>query len=96
MSGVPCQVSHVKCQVSGVMCHIFVVLSGGASQWRVSYQWGLPRLVSVQILPLRLAGGGSAAESAANYIINNVSRINGAWTDDNIHRFYLRGGITTN
>ena len=35
MSGVSCQVS----------CDIFFLQSGGASLWRVCYQWGLPRLV---------------------------------------------------
>ena len=48
-----CQVSHVTCHVSGVRCHLsngfFFFLKikikiqiGGASSWRVSYQWGYP------------------------------------------------------
>ena len=51
-----CQMPHVSCQVSGVRCQvscdtfysIFLFLGGwgqndGASQWRVCYQWGIPR-----------------------------------------------------
>ena len=38
-------VSHVMCHMSHVTCNIFFGQKGGASQWRVCYQWGLPRLV---------------------------------------------------
>ena len=49
-----CHMSHAMFQVSHVRCHMsffcFLLLfyfghSGGASPWRVCYQWGLPRLV---------------------------------------------------
>ena len=62
MSRVMCHVSRVTCHVSRVTCHVSSVtffflfffflypkknyLRGGASQWRVCYQRGLPRLVS--------------------------------------------------
>ena len=53
MSGVTCHVSHVTCHMSRVMCQIFLFFffffffgqSGEASQGRVCYQRGLPRLV---------------------------------------------------
>ena len=52
VSGDTCHVSHVTCHMSPshVMCHIFIYLfifgqSGEASQGRVCYQRGLPRLV---------------------------------------------------
>ena len=55
---VMCQVSHVTCHVSPVTCHMscvrfffiflfFFGLSGEASQGRVRYQRGLPRLVLI-------------------------------------------------
>ena len=47
---VTCDVSGVRCQVSGVIIIIFFIFFlqiGGASQWRVCYQRGLPRLVSI-------------------------------------------------
>ena len=52
MSGVTCHVSYVRCQVSGVRCHMLFFLcffgqTCGASRWRVSYQRGLLRLVSL-------------------------------------------------
>ena len=39
-----CHMSRVRCQVSGVKCPIFFFSFqfGGASRWRVYYQWGLP------------------------------------------------------
>ena len=44
---VTCQVSHVTCHMSHVACHMsfFFWQSGEASQWRLCYHWGLPRLV---------------------------------------------------
>ena len=55
MSGVMCHLSCVMCHLSCVTCHVSCVTchpflfkknqSGGASQWRVCYQWGLPRIV---------------------------------------------------
>ena len=48
LSGVTCHVSKVMCHVSHVTCHnffVFVLQSGQASEWRVCYQCGLPRLV---------------------------------------------------
>ena len=55
MSGVTCHVSHVTCHMSHVKCHMsdfFLVLlifffgqNREASQGRVCYQRGLPRLV---------------------------------------------------
>ena len=59
VSGVTCHVSHVKCHQSHVTCHvshvrllllyiyifIFFGQSGEASQGRVCFQRGLPRLV---------------------------------------------------
>ena len=62
VSCVMCHMSHVMCHLSPVTCHMstkkkfktfFVIPKkiwqrGGASQWRVCYQRGLPRLVSVQ------------------------------------------------
>ena len=47
MSGVTCRVSLVTCHVSHVTCPVsdFFLQSGEASQGRVCYQWGLPRLV---------------------------------------------------
>ena len=61
MSGVSCQVSGVTCHVSGVRCHVsgvtciyiyifFFLQSGEASRWRVCYQRGLPRLVSLVVI----------------------------------------------
>ena len=56
VSRVMCHVSRVTCHVSRVNCHMsffffFIVKkiwqSGGASRWRVCYQRGLPRLVSL-------------------------------------------------
>ena len=54
MSCVTCHVSHALCHMSCVTCHVshgmcniyFFLQSGGSSQWRVCYQWGLPSLVS--------------------------------------------------
>ena len=45
-----CHISHVICHVSRVTCNIFIFIlffgvSGGACQWRVCCQRGLPRLV---------------------------------------------------
>ena len=44
-----CQMSDVKCHMSCVTCHMsffsFFFQSGQASQWKVCYQRGLPRLV---------------------------------------------------
>ena len=44
--------SHVMCIFFHVFCFVFVLFLsnkngqyGGASRWRVCYQWGLPRLV---------------------------------------------------
>ena len=56
ISCVTCLVSHVTCHMSRFTCrvsHVFCLLffsfflkqSGGASWWRVCYQWGLPRVV---------------------------------------------------
>ena len=55
---VQCHVSHVACHivtchVSCVMCHmshviLFIFLICEACQWRVCYQQGLPRIVSIQ------------------------------------------------
>ena len=42
MSHVTYQASHVTRQVSSVMCNFFLFKSGGAGQWRVCYQLGLP------------------------------------------------------
>ena len=65
MSCVTCHVSPVTCNLSHVTCHIFLLLfslqSGEASQGRVCYQRGLPRLVfhflaiiiSLKILQMR-------------------------------------------
>ena len=51
VSCVMCHVSHVTCHMSRLTCHKFslflLILSwqnGGASRWRVCYQWGLPHL----------------------------------------------------
>ena len=55
MSCVRCQVSGIRCPVSGVWCQVsdvtvfclfsfFSGRSGGLSQWRVCYQWGIPCL----------------------------------------------------
>ena len=61
VSYIICHVSHVMCRVSLVMCHVscvtcnyyyyifFFLQIGGASQWRVCYQRGLPRLVKFWI-----------------------------------------------
>ena len=63
MSHVTCHVSHVMCHMSCVTFHIFFLLlffcfslqSGEAYRWRVCYQRGLPRLVSVLVfLPLQI------------------------------------------
>ena len=46
-----CHLSLVTCHVSHARCHMLCVtsevagVSGGASWWRVCYQWGLPCLV---------------------------------------------------
>ena len=63
-----CHVSHVMCHVSTVTCHLshvkkrihiyFFYLkkigqSGGASRWRVCYQWGLSRLVYIVLLEIQ-------------------------------------------
>ena len=52
LSCVMCHMSRVTCHMSCVICHIFFFFSstffgqsGEAYQWRVCYQWGLPRLV---------------------------------------------------
>ena len=49
VSGVTCHVSHVTCHLSNVTCQIFFLVgqSGEASQGRVCYQRGLPRLVYI-------------------------------------------------
>ena len=48
VSRVTCNVSRVTCHMSCVTCHIFFFLqSGEAYLWRVCYQRGQPRLVSV-------------------------------------------------
>ena len=50
--------------MSRVMCHMLRVMckkklqSGGASWWRVCYQWGPPRLVS--FLNIFLESGGAS------------------------------------
>ena len=50
VSPVTCHVSPITCHVSPVTCNFFILKNigqiGGASQWRVCYQCGLPRLVS--------------------------------------------------
>ena len=52
VSRVTCHMSRVTCHVSHVTCHVshffyfFFLQSGEASQGRVCYQRGLPRLVS--------------------------------------------------
>ena len=75
LSHVKCHVSHVKCHRSQVTCQMlqfiyiyiyFVVVvffwqSGKASQWRVCYQRGLPRLVFfffIRGLKVKLICGG--------------------------------------
>ena len=43
-----CHMSRVRCHLSGVMFQVDFFLnlqSGGASRWRICYQWGLLRLV---------------------------------------------------
>ena len=60
MSHVTFHVSHVTCHVSYVTCHLshvtfhfiflFLSQSGGASQWRLCYHWGLPRLVLTEVV----------------------------------------------
>ena len=53
VSCVMCHVSLIMCHMSPVTCHMSLFFypsekighSGGSSQWRVCYQWGLPRLV---------------------------------------------------
>ena len=53
MTGVTCHMSLVACHVSHVTCHKFFSFygqSGEVYQWRVCYQWGLPHLVSIQML----------------------------------------------
>ena len=52
VSRVKCHMSHITCHVSHVTCHFFLFLffsgqSGEAYWWRVCYQRGLPRLVSI-------------------------------------------------
>ena len=50
MSRVTCHVSGVTCHVSGVTCILYILFfekKGEASRWRVCYQRGLPRLVSI-------------------------------------------------
>ena len=51
-TGVICHASHVTCHMSlNIYMYIFFLLlflqGGKASQWRVHYQQGLPRLVSL-------------------------------------------------
>ena len=52
-----CHVSRVRCHVSHVTYNFFIFkkigLGGGASWWRVCYQWGLPRLV-FEILDIKV------------------------------------------
>ena len=55
MSRVTCCMSRVTCHVSHVMCHMnfffnffFFLRSGEATRWRVCYQRGLPRLISIE------------------------------------------------
>ena len=45
MSPVTCHMSHVTCHMS--LFFYFFLLSGETSWWRVCYQRGLPRLVSL-------------------------------------------------
>ena len=50
VSWVTCHVSQVMCHMSCVTCHMLCVITkltknGGASQWKVCCQWGLPRLI---------------------------------------------------
>ena len=51
---IPPNVSRVMCQVLHVICHFifyfifFFIQSGDAYRWRVCYQRGLPRLVSIK------------------------------------------------
>ena len=47
VSDVTCHLSRVTCQMSRVIFFLFFGQSGGASQWRVCYQRGLARLVSI-------------------------------------------------
>ena len=49
MSHVMCHMSCVTCQVSSVTIFFLFWQSAGASRWRVCYQRGLPRLVSMLI-----------------------------------------------
>ena len=62
VSCVMCLVSRVKCHMSGFTCQVshvtyfflfssFFGRSGEAGWWRVCYQWGLPRLVSLAYQP---------------------------------------------
>ena len=57
VSYVMCHVSCVMCHMSCVTCHLSHITSSffgqrvGASQWRVCYQRGLPRLVVHQHFP---------------------------------------------
>ena len=58
MSCVTCHMSHVMCHMSRVTCKIFFLLiffgqSGESSRWRVCYQRGLPRLVSISPVMVR-------------------------------------------
>ena len=61
-----CHMSHVTCHVSPVKKYIFhfsflIILqkkngkSGGARRWRVCYQRGLPRLVTLPLLTVNIA-----------------------------------------
>ena len=45
-----CHVSGVICHMSRVTCHFLFGQRCEASQWRVCYQWGLPRLVFTFIM----------------------------------------------
>ena len=50
VSRVTYHVSCVTCHVSPVMCQHIFLQSGGASWWRVCYQWGLPHQVLIDSL----------------------------------------------
>ena len=76
VSGVTCHVSHVKCHQSHVTCHvshvrllllyiyifIFFGQSGEASQGRVCYQRGLPRLVLLSQSPPNMSSIGEVCD----------------------------------
>ena len=60
MSSATCHMSCVTCHMSCVACHFFSFFlnkirrknrqNGEAYRWSVCYQWGLPRLVSTQLV----------------------------------------------